>query len=256
MNLQNDQESIDLRRFWIALVATTIPFYLWGALVGGTVTIGGGELSVSALMFISPAFAASAAGGIGPIRRMCTSRPGLVAVGVAVAAPAVTTLGSSSALAGVWPTVPGSLWYAALLFVIAAFCEELGWTAVLMPRLLKRQSAVTTGVAIGAVWALWHLLPYLQSGYSATDLMWQLAFSVVFRVVLVQLTIQGASAPILAVLGHASYNVAWAALDANDTYSPAAATMAMGLLAVLLSRWPRFSRDEPDHGGDPLQTTA
>ena len=76
--------------------------------------------------------------------------------------------------------------------------------------------AFTTGVVVGTVWALWHLIPYMQGGYPATELLWQLAFTVVFRVTLVQLTIHRASATVLAVLGHASYNVAWAVLDAND----------------------------------------
>ncbi|WP_168700602.1 hypothetical protein [Gordonia paraffinivorans] len=111
-----------------------------------------------------------------------------------------------------------------------------------MPFLLRRHSAVTTGVVVGTVWALWHLIPYMQGGHPATELLWQLAFTVVFRVTLVQLTIHRASATVLAVLGHASYNVAWAALDANDEYDPAAATLARGALAGVLYLWSRRRR--------------
>ncbi|WP_279107153.1 hypothetical protein, partial [Gordonia paraffinivorans] len=48
-----DHDAMQMRRFWGVLVATTLPFYIWGAVTGGTVSVGGGELPVSALMFLS-----------------------------------------------------------------------------------------------------------------------------------------------------------------------------------------------------------
>jgi uncharacterized protein len=40
----------------------------------------------------------------------------------------------------------------------AGFFEELGWTGVAVPRLLKDRSLLATGVGVGLVWGAWHFL--------------------------------------------------------------------------------------------------
>ena len=47
--------------------------------------------------------------------------------------------------------------------------------------------------------------------------------------------VAGNGAPIIAVLGHASYNVAWTLLDARDAYSPAAAAVAVAVPVAVLA---------------------
>jgi len=225
-----------MTRFWTVLVATTIPFYLWSALTDGTVTVGGADLPVSALMFVCPALAALAARGGSAGRAMC-SRPRPVWVLLAAVLPAALTLVSSLLVAGGdAPAVPASLVPVAGVYLVAAFCEEVGWTAVLLPALLRRHGVVATGTIIGLVWAVWHLIPYLQAGYTPVMLAGQLAFTVVFRILLVQMTIAAGLAPMIAVLGHASYNVAWTVLAAEDLYAPVTAAVATGLAAMVLGR--------------------
>lgn len=106
---------------------------------------------------------------------------------------------------------------------------------------------------IGCVWALWHLIPYLQAGYAPGMLLGQLGFTVVFRILLVQMTVAGNGAPIVAVLGHASYNVAWTVLDARDAYSPAAAAVALAVPVAVLAGMRRGDRARrnpvPDRAG-------
>ena len=43
------------------------------------------------------------------------------------------------------------------LFV--GICEELGWTGFVTPRLRKQYSVLTTGLIIGVLWGIWHILP-------------------------------------------------------------------------------------------------
>ena len=40
----------------------------------------------------------------------------------------------------------------------AGFFEELGWTGFAIPTLLKRHSALWTGVVLGTIWGAWHFL--------------------------------------------------------------------------------------------------
>jgi len=41
--------------------------------------------------------------------------------------------------------------------VAAGVLEELGWTGFAIPRLLRRHGVVTTGLAVGLLWSLWHV---------------------------------------------------------------------------------------------------
>lgn len=43
--------------------------------------------------------------------------------------------------------------------LVAGIVEELGWTGFAVPTLRRRYSATTTGVIVGVVWALWHVMP-------------------------------------------------------------------------------------------------
>jgi membrane protease YdiL (CAAX protease family) len=40
----------------------------------------------------------------------------------------------------------------------AGFFEELGWTGVAVPRMLRRHGILWTGVGVGLVWGAWHFL--------------------------------------------------------------------------------------------------
>lgn len=45
-------------------------------------------------------------------------------------------------------------------FFIAALGEELGWSGYAIDPLLQRWRALTVAVVLGAVWALWHVIPW------------------------------------------------------------------------------------------------
>ena len=43
--------------------------------------------------------------------------------------------------------------------IFVGICEELGWTGFVTPRLRKQYSVLTTGLIIGVLWGIWHILP-------------------------------------------------------------------------------------------------
>lgn len=88
--------------------------------------------------------------GIG-IMLIATDSESIVAVllGVDVVAPAA-------------PLGEYLLFFTVTLFVAGAL-EELGWRGFMQPRLQQRFSALTTSVAIGLVWAFWHV-PLILAG--------------------------------------------------------------------------------------------
>lgn len=219
---------VSLRRFWATLAITSLPFYAWGSL--SDATVGPAGLPVSALMFLCPALAAVAAGGPRAPLTVLIRRPRTLPLAAALVAPPVA-IGVASGGLPAGPAIATS----AALYLVAATFEELGWSAVLTPALLRCHGPVTTGLLIGAAWAVWHVIPYLQAGYPFGDLVAQCGFTVALRVVLVLLVDAAGTAPIVAVVGHAASNVAWTATASIGAYSPALSALAMAAAAVAVA---------------------
>jgi hypothetical protein len=57
-----------------------------------------------------------------------------------------------------------------IVFFFAALCEEIGWMGYLVKPMLKQWSALTTGIILGSVWSIWHIIPYIQAGHGLTCL--------------------------------------------------------------------------------------
>jgi uncharacterized protein len=94
---------------------------------------------------------------------------------VSTAAVALAALGIDTALGGAphWPNGDAFLlapviflWV--LLFSVAG--EETGWRGYLLPRLLDRTGPVRASLALGLVWALWHLPLWAMPGDFHADL--------------------------------------------------------------------------------------
>jgi membrane protease YdiL (CAAX protease family) len=54
--------------------------------------------------------------------------------------------------------------------MVTGICEELGWTGFVTPRLRQRYSVLATGLIIGVLWGIWHIVPMVimpSSAYSA-----------------------------------------------------------------------------------------
>ena len=45
--------------------------------------------------------------------------------------------------------------------LVGGFVEELGWTGFAIPRLRRRHGVLATGLTVGVLWAVWHLLQSL-----------------------------------------------------------------------------------------------
>ena len=79
--------------------------------------------------------------------------------------------------------------------VAAGMFEELGWTGFAIPNLRRRYGVFATGLIVGWLWAVWHIVPALWLGYSSGTLRGTLSlvsyladpflFLMVFRVLMV-----------------------------------------------------------------------
>ncbi|MFE3444943.1 CPBP family intramembrane glutamic endopeptidase [Nocardia sp. NPDC059180] len=207
-----------LGRFFGLVFALSVPFIALGAAAG---TIPGlpNDLPVSALMFVSPALAAVllvGRAGIGPLLRR-TLRIGAARarrwlVIAAAVAPVVSALGYLALrAAGAGEPADDVPWAAVPVFVAAfllsALGEETGWMGYAVDEMRRRWNLLTTGVLLGIVWGVWHLVPLAQAGRGTSWIAGWFLSTVALRVIIVWLYDASGELILTAILAHASSNV-------------------------------------------------
>ncbi len=54
---------------------------------------------------------------------------------------------------------------------ISTIFEEIGWTGYVIPKLRKRYSSLVTGLIVGFLWGVWHILPTLWGSGNSNGLL-------------------------------------------------------------------------------------
>jgi len=117
-----------------------------------------------------------------------------------------------------------------IVFFIAAVGEEAGWMGYAADPMLDRWIALKAAVILGLVWAIWHFIPFIQTGNTLSWVVWQSFFSVMLRVLIVWAYINTGKSVVSAVLFHDMYNVSWSLFPNNGSnYDP----MITGILTAI-----------------------
>lgn len=105
---------------------------------------------------------------------------------------------------------------------------------------------LSAGLAIGAVWAAWHVIPWAQTGNGPAQIVALGTYTIAFRGVLARIVTMAGGSMWPAAVSHACYNLAWSlAPGAGKQYHPwIAARLAVALAAGLSLA--RRSGDRPD----------
>ncbi len=113
---------------------------------------------------------------------------------------------SAERLGFVWVRLPLML----ALLLPGAILEEIGWTGYATAPLQRRFGALGAGLVIGAVWAIWHLIPWSQGqGRPLPWVLGQAMATIALRVIMGRLYAEGGRSLILAVLFHSSVNLSY-----------------------------------------------
>jgi membrane protease YdiL (CAAX protease family) len=231
--------------FAAGLLTASLPFWLLGS---GQLHGFGLPLPVSALMFVCPGvvatvFAAREAGRAGVLRlwrRSVDATAARHARSSGVAAlllPALVLVGSlfahgSAALTSPWMPLT-SVVVLVVVYLVAALVEEVGWTAHLTDRLEGRLGTRHTALVVGSLWAVWHVVPYVQAGHDLEWIAWQCLATVAARVLIVdRYRASGRLVPV-AVVMHAGLNVASAVVPlGGPDYDPTGPAAVLSLVAA------------------------
>jgi membrane protease YdiL (CAAX protease family) len=208
--------------FIVLLFALSIPFWILGAASGVTLLPG---LPVSALMTFCPATTGAILvyieqGRAGPAQLLRRSfdyqriKPRIWYVPILGLMPLVM-------IVSYWlmrwrglplprpeiPMLSTPLMFTA--FLVGAVGEELGWSGYATDPMQARWGLLGAGIALGLVWAAWHLIPLLQAHRSASWIAgWSLG-TVANRLIIVLLFNYAGRSVFAAALYHTMSNVSW-----------------------------------------------
>jgi membrane protease YdiL (CAAX protease family) len=123
-----------------------------------------------------------------------------------------------------------------VLFFILAIGEEVGWTGYVTDPLQDRWSALTTGIILGSVTALWHFVPLLQMGRTPTWIAWWSLGSISIRILTVWLYNNTGRSLFAAIVFHAMFNVSFAVFpNYGSHWDPAVAGVITAIAAVIVT---------------------
>lgn len=130
-----------------------------------------------------------------------------------------------------WQEVPVFL----ALYLLPALSEELGWTGLAAPPLLRRWGPAGGGLALGVVWSVWHLVPFFQTGNPAEWVAWQGVYTVALRMLIVWSVRALRGGVAAAVLVHTTSNVCWSLFpNYGSHYDPFVASLVAWLAVGIL----------------------
>lgn len=117
-----------------------------------------------------------------------------------------------------------------LMFFAAGLGEELGWQGYAYDGMEARWKALGAALVLGAIWTLWHVIPYFQTGHDIAWVAWHCLVTMLLRVVTVWIYVNGGRSVFIAALFHAMCNVAYFTFpNYGSHYEP---VFAFGILAA------------------------
>jgi membrane protease YdiL (CAAX protease family) len=119
------------------------------------------------------------------------------------------------------------------VFFVAALGEETGWQGYAIDPLQDRWGALTASILVGIVWAVWHVVPFLQMGRTPTWIAWQGTSMVMARILTVWIYNNTGRSVFATILFHAMNNVATVLLPSYGwPYDPFVALMLTAAAAA------------------------
>lgn len=239
-------------KFYLLLLALSIPFWLVGAMAENLSKYLPMNLPVSALMFICPLIAALILvyreDRIGGISRLLKRVFDLKRIKQKIWYIPILFLMPIIMLLSYWvmrlmgrplpePHIPFlTIPILFIEFFIAAVGEEVGWSGYLVEPMLSRWSALKTSIILGSVWAIWHMVPYIQTHHGLAWVAWQCFATIALRILIVWLYNNTGKSALAAILFHTMINVSDTLFPNNGShYNPAITGVIIAIMAVIVT---------------------
>jgi CAAX protease family protein len=237
-------------RFLVSVLAFSIPFYVWGIFwphrglpfgLPATVTMVIVPAAVATVMSYQECGTPAARvlwQRIVDLRRV-PNRTWLavalfampLATVIAVALLRIGRVELPAAIRIAWTQIPALL----VVYCIGAMFEEIGWTGYATQPLQRRYGVLRAGLLIGAVWALWHVVPWaIGQGHTPGWVIGQSLVTILMRLSMGWIYARGGQSVFLATVFHAMGNVSYSLFpNAGSHYNPTAVAGALALIIAV-----------------------
>ena len=122
-----------------------------------------------------------------------------------------------------------------LLYFIEALTEEVGWLGYVCDPMQARWGALTASIILGVVWAIWHIIPFIQTHQSTNWIAWQAANLVVTRILITWIYNNTGKSVFAAILYHTMNNVSTVLLPMFGLiYDPVVTTITLSAVALIV----------------------
>lgn len=245
-------------QFFALLLACSIPVWALDELAGGRPGWLPIDLPLSAVMALLPgviAFAMVARSGGLPVAtqwfRRSLSLPkgtGWLVLAIVLYPAAMLVEYAALRLGGqILPEIalpPLTIAAMLVVFLVGAFAEELGWQGYAYPALAPRHGAAGAAILIGAFWAAWHIVPFLQTAHDARWIVAQALTMVPLRLITVWLFLRSGWSVAVAAAFHAFGNLAQFLFPRFGSHYDPLVTLAI-FTAIALAVLPSVNRCAP-----------
>jgi len=121
-----------------------------------------------------------------------------------------------------------------VIFFVGGIGEELGWTGYATDPIQDRWNALETGVILGIVWTVWHIIPWLQAHNTPIWVAGQCATTILLRILIVWLYNNTGKSVFSAVTFHAMVNISELVLFPiyGSYYDPVITFFIMAIIVI------------------------
>jgi membrane protease YdiL (CAAX protease family) len=122
-----------------------------------------------------------------------------------------------------------------VMFFIGGAGEELGWSGYAIDPMQKRWGALKASLILGVVWAIWHAIPFVQTGNPPNWIVWQSLSTVALRILIVWLYNNTGKSVFAAIVFHATSNVSQFLFpNYGSHYDPSIAFLVLAFTAAIV----------------------
>ena len=248
--------------FFALVFALSVPLWIVGAIIGQLLPLG---LPFGALMAFNPLFAAAllvyqrkGRTGVNELLRKSVDPRCIPARWLAIATllMPIILFFEFGILRITGAAIPDPSFSASstlllcALFSVAAIGEEVGWQGYAAILLQKQYTALTSSLILGVVWAIWHVVPFLQASRSPSWIGWQCLTMLPARIIIVWLCNNTGRSVFIAVIFHMMMNLSeYLFPDYGSHYDPFLTFVILALtVAIILVFWGPRTLTCPDMG--------
>ncbi len=123
-----------------------------------------------------------------------------------------------------------------ILYFIGAIGEEIGWSGYATEPLQNKFGALKASIILGSVWAIWHIVPYIQMSKTVNWILLQCLSTVLLRVVMLWIFNNTGKSVFAIILFHTMINLSPYLIPNNGVnFEPIVLVISLLFLTILIS---------------------